>query len=120
LRQRHAAPSLASPPRKNSRAITQKRRGRGRFDYANGRRLPWLLASEIALSPARALSASAHVMAVAVEAQPGSDGSPRYYDRFVWMYNSTAAPDDVLAQELTYSILDQDNIARGHAAYYLK
>jgi hypothetical protein len=28
--------------------------------------------------------------------------------------------DDVLAHELIYSILDQENIARGHAAYYLK
>jgi hypothetical protein len=49
-----------------------------------------------------------------------ADGSPRYYDGFVWTYNSTAAPTTYSHTELTYSILDQDNIARGHAAYYLK
>ena len=49
-----------------------------------------------------------------------ADGSPRYYDGFTWMYNSTAAPTTYSHTELTYSILDQDNIARGHTAYYLK
>jgi hypothetical protein len=36
------------------------------------------------------------------------------------MYNSTAAPTTYADTELTYNILDQDNIARGHSAYYLK
>jgi hypothetical protein len=48
------------------------------------------------------------------------DGSPRYYDGFTWAFNSTAAPTTYSHTELVYSILDQENIARGHAAYYLK
>jgi len=48
------------------------------------------------------------------------DGTPRYYDGFTWAYNSTAAPTTYSHTELVYSILDQENIARGHAAYYLK
>ncbi len=55
-----------------------------------------------------------------VGATRGSDGSPRYYDGFTWAYNSTAAPTTYSHSELVYSILDQENIARGHAAYYLK
>jgi hypothetical protein len=49
-----------------------------------------------------------------------ADGSPRYYDGFTWAFNSTAAPSTYSHTELIYSILDQENIARGHAAYYLK
>ena len=48
------------------------------------------------------------------------DGSPRYYDGFTWAFNSTAAPTTYSHTELVYSILDQENIARGHASYYLK
>jgi len=55
-----------------------------------------------------------------VGATRNADGSPHYYDGFTWMYNSTAAPTTYSHTELTYSILDQDNIARGHTAYYLK
>ena len=47
------------------------------------------------------------------------DGSPRYYDGFTWAFNSTAAPTTYSHTELVYSILDQESIARGHAAYYL-
>jgi hypothetical protein len=45
--------------------------------------------------------------------------TPRYYDGFTWAFNSTAAPTTYSHTELVYSILDQENIARGHAAYYL-
>jgi hypothetical protein len=55
-----------------------------------------------------------------VGATRNADGSPRYYDGFTWMYNSTAAPTTYSHTELTYNILDQDNIARGHSAYYLR
>jgi hypothetical protein len=55
-----------------------------------------------------------------IGATRNADGSPRYYDGFTWMYNSTAAPTTYSHTELTYNILDQDNIARGHTAYYLK
>jgi hypothetical protein len=55
-----------------------------------------------------------------IGATRNADGSPRYYDGFTWMYNSTAAPTTYSHTELTYNILDQDNIARGHSAYYLK
>jgi hypothetical protein len=48
-----------------------------------------------------------------------ADGSPRYYDGFTWAFNSTAAPTTYSHTELVYSILDQENIARGHTAYYL-
>jgi hypothetical protein len=48
------------------------------------------------------------------------DGSAKYYDGFTWAFNSTAAPSTYSHTELIYSILDQENIARGHAAYYLK
>ena len=55
-----------------------------------------------------------------IGATRNADGSPRYYDGFTWAYNSTAAPTTYSHTELVYSILDQENIARGHAAYYLK
>src|SRR5829696_2844530 len=49
-----------------------------------------------------------------------ADGSPRYYDGFTWAFNSTASPTTYSHTEIVYSILDQENIARGHTAYYLK
>jgi hypothetical protein len=55
-----------------------------------------------------------------IGATRSADGSPRYYDGFTWAFNSTAAPSTYSHTELVYSILDQENIARGHAAYYLK
>jgi len=55
-----------------------------------------------------------------IGATRNADGSPRYYDGFTWAYNSTASPTTYSHTELVYSILDQENIARGHAAYYLK
>jgi hypothetical protein len=55
-----------------------------------------------------------------VGATRNEDGTPRYYDGFTWAFNSTAAPTTYSHTELVYSILDQENIARGHAAYYLK
>ena len=55
-----------------------------------------------------------------IGATRNADGSPRYYDGFTWAYNSTAAPSTYSHTELIYSILDQENIARGHTAYYLK
>jgi hypothetical protein len=48
------------------------------------------------------------------------DGSPRYYGGFTWTFNSTAAPTTYSHTELVYSILDQESIARGHTAYYLR
>lgn len=48
-----------------------------------------------------------------------ADGAPRYYDGFAWTYDSTAAPTTYSHNELTYNVLDQENIARGHMAYYL-
>ena len=55
-----------------------------------------------------------------IGATRNADGTPRYYDGFTWAFNSTAAPTTYSHTELVYSILDQENIARGHAAYYLK
>jgi hypothetical protein len=55
-----------------------------------------------------------------VGASRRADGSPRYYDGFTWTYNTTAAPTTYSHTELVYSILDQESIARGHTAYYLK
>ena len=55
-----------------------------------------------------------------VGATRNADGSPRYYDGFTWTYNTTAAPTTYSHTELVYSILDQESIARGHSAYYLK
>jgi len=49
-----------------------------------------------------------------------ADGSPRYWEGFTWTYDSSAVPTTYAFDELTYSILDQENIARGHSAYYLK
>jgi hypothetical protein len=55
-----------------------------------------------------------------IGATRNTDGTPRYYDGFTWAFNSTAAPTTYSHSELVYSILDQESIARGHAAYYLK
>jgi hypothetical protein len=55
-----------------------------------------------------------------IGATRNADGSARYYDGFTWAFNSTAAPTTYSHTELVYSILDQENIARGHTAYYLK
>ncbi|MGH3102917.1 MAG: PPC domain-containing protein [Gaiellaceae bacterium] len=55
-----------------------------------------------------------------IGATRNADGSPKYYDGFTWAFNSTASPTTYSHTELVYSILDQENIARGHAAYYLK
>ncbi|HXH35705.1 MAG TPA: hypothetical protein VNJ54_15085, partial [Plantibacter sp.] len=55
-----------------------------------------------------------------IGATRNADGTARYYDGFTWAYNSTAAPTTYSHTELVYSILDQENIARGHSAYYLK
>ncbi|MBA3364481.1 MAG: PPC domain-containing protein [Actinobacteria bacterium] len=55
-----------------------------------------------------------------IGASRNADGTPLYYDGFTWAFNSTAAPTTYSHTELVYSILDQENIARGHAAYYLK
>jgi hypothetical protein len=51
-----------------------------------------------------------------------SDGTKKteYWDGFSWTFDSTAAPTTYGFDQLTYSILDQENIARGHLAYYLK
>ena len=55
-----------------------------------------------------------------IGATRNADGTPRYYDGFTWAFNSTASPTTYSHTELVYSILDQENIARGHTAYYLK
>jgi hypothetical protein len=51
-----------------------------------------------------------------------SDGTKatEYWDGFSWTFDSTAAPTTYAFDQLTYSILDQENIARGHLAYYLR
>jgi hypothetical protein len=51
-----------------------------------------------------------------------SDGTKatEYWDGFSWTFDSTAAPTTYAFDQLTYSILDQENVARGHLAYYLK
>ncbi|MDQ3668814.1 MAG: PPC domain-containing protein [Actinomycetota bacterium] len=54
-----------------------------------------------------------------VGASRNADGSPLYYDGFTWAFNSTAAPTTYSHTELVYNVLDQENIARGHTAYYL-
>jgi hypothetical protein len=46
-------------------------------------------------------------------------GSTQYWDGFTWTFNTTAAPTTYSHDELQYSILDQENVARGHTAYYL-
>jgi hypothetical protein len=51
------------------------------------------------------------------------DGTPdttEYWDGFLWTFDSTAAPTTYAYDQLQYSILDQENIAQGHLAYYLK
>jgi hypothetical protein len=55
-----------------------------------------------------------------VTATRGADGAPRYYHGFTWAFNSTAAPTTYSHTETVYSILDQETIARGHLAYYLR
>jgi hypothetical protein len=47
-------------------------------------------------------------------------GKTVYWDGFTWSFNSTAAPTTYSHDELTYSILDQESVARGHTAYYLR
>jgi hypothetical protein len=51
-----------------------------------------------------------------------SDGTKKaeYWDGFNWTFDSTAAPTTYAFDQLSYSILDQETIARGHLAYYLK
>jgi hypothetical protein len=50
-----------------------------------------------------------------------ADGTKKteYWDGFNWTFDSTAAPTTYAFDQLTYSILDQETIARGHLAYYL-
>jgi hypothetical protein len=55
-----------------------------------------------------------------VGATRNADGSPHYWDGFTWTFDSTKAPTTYAHDELTYGVLDQENIARGHSAYYLK
>lgn len=54
-----------------------------------------------------------------IGATTGEDGETRYYRGFTWAFNSTAAPTTYSHEEMAYSILDQETIARGHTAYYL-
>ncbi|HEY1366011.1 MAG TPA: hypothetical protein VGF23_02815 [Gaiellaceae bacterium] len=51
-----------------------------------------------------------------------ADGTKKteYWDGFSWTFDSTAAPTTYAFDQMTYSILDQETIARGHLAYYLK
>ena len=51
-----------------------------------------------------------------------SDGTKKteYWDGFSWTFDSTAAPTTYAFDQMTYSILDQETIARGHLAYYLQ
>lgn len=55
-----------------------------------------------------------------IGATRNADGSPHYWDGFTWTFDSTKAPTTYAHDELTYGVLDQENIARGHSAYYLK
>src|SRR6185436_8537374 len=55
-----------------------------------------------------------------IGATRNADGTPRYYDGFTWAFNSTASPTTYSHTEMAYSVLDQENISRGHTAYYLK
>jgi len=48
-----------------------------------------------------------------------STGKEEYWDGFTWTFDTTAAPTTYAYDELKYSILDQETIARGHTAYYL-
>src|SRR4051812_6571370 len=49
----------------------------------------------------------------------GDNGKPHYWDGFSWTFDSTAAPTTYAFDQLNYGVLDQENIARGHSAYYL-
>jgi hypothetical protein len=51
---------------------------------------------------------------------PDGTKKAEYWDGFSWTFDSTAAPTTYAFDQLTYSVLDQENIARGHLAYYLK
>lgn len=55
-----------------------------------------------------------------IGATRNADGLPHYWDGFTWTFDSTKAPTTYAHDELTYGVLDQENIARGHSAYYLK
>ena len=48
-----------------------------------------------------------------------STGKEEYWDGFTWTFDTTAASTTYAYDELKYSILDQETIARGHTAYYL-
>jgi hypothetical protein len=51
------------------------------------------------------------------------DGTPdatEYWAGFLWTFDSTAAPTTYAFDQMRYAVLDQENIARGHLAYYLK
>jgi hypothetical protein len=50
----------------------------------------------------------------------GTADTTEYWDGFLWTFDSTAAPTTYAYDQLQYAILDQENIARGHLAYYLK
>jgi hypothetical protein len=50
----------------------------------------------------------------------GKADRTEYWDGFSWTFDSTAAPTTYAYDQLQYAILDQENIARGHLAYYLK
>ena len=54
-----------------------------------------------------------------IGAWKGPDGATQYWEGFTWTFNTTAAPTTYSHDELQYSILDQENIAQGHTAYYL-
>ena len=49
----------------------------------------------------------------------GTPDSTEYWDGFNWTFDSTAAPTTYAFDQLSYSILDQETIARGHLSYYL-
>ena len=55
-----------------------------------------------------------------IGASRGPRGEPKYWLGFRWAFDTTAAPTTYSHVELKYSVLDQDNIARGHGSYYLK
>ncbi|MBA2281754.1 MAG: hypothetical protein H0W25_11060, partial [Acidimicrobiia bacterium] len=55
-----------------------------------------------------------------VGAVRGENGEPVYYDGFTWTFNTTASPTTYSHVETTYSVLDQESIARGHLSYYLQ
>jgi hypothetical protein len=49
-----------------------------------------------------------------------TSGDTEYFYEFTWTFNSTAAPTTYSHVEMTYSVLDQESVARGHTAYYIK